>query len=543
VAAIEQVLSEALNAEAEQLYPATVSVRPVPTPVSVRRAMVAGVAAALLVVAAVGAVGLLRWTGGSPTPADESPAVATTMAGGSPLDVEFPVPGTGPIPPGSIEVPLAPMTSATPDELDWLEAVASSDRIVAVGEVDDRRIYALVGSDLLDANGSSDGLCLVTFVTGAEPDTACGDGPGLIFEVLDGSPDARAGTVGVVGGVEPGVTYVTLSIGGVTYAQRPNAGFVYLVRSAGPGDSVSWATFTADDRLLSGGSIATPDPAVTTTNAADQQPGVQAYACGSELPFEVDLPEDFSGPFDGASPDSIAAAENGQLVVHWTGRGGSVELRWPGDTAHLAGVTWGELPPDLSDNTIFLLEWTPIVDGVAQEPVVDAFGFLPSDEMEGPCDAVQLKVYTGGGAGEEVSAGFGPGSGDELGITVHPSLPRPRDLILIVDTLSVDEIPPVVACEGGAPNRPPNQTRSIEDGPSFATAREALQGILATPDAETWPKTGYFELILDNGSIVYGNPLDNLSANPLPDTGLVIAVTVQQTETGWTATGWETSGC
>jgi hypothetical protein len=114
---------------------------------------------------------------------------------------------------------------------------------------------------------------------------------------------------------------------------------------------------------------------------------------------------------------------------------------------------------------------------------------------------------------------------------------------VIVDTLSVDEIPPVVACEGGAPNRPPNQTRSIEDGPSFATAREALQGILATPDAETWPKTGYFELILDNGSIVYGNPLDNLSANPLPDTGLVIAITVQQTETGWTATGWETSGC
>lgn len=51
--------------------------------------------------------------------------------------------------------------------------------------------------------------------------------------------------------------------------------------------------------------------------------------CSSESPITLELPEDLEGPISGASPQSDEPLELGQSAVDWTGRGGSLEMRWP----------------------------------------------------------------------------------------------------------------------------------------------------------------------------------------------------------------------
>jgi len=77
----------------------------------------------------------------------------------------------------------------------------------------------------------------------------------------------------------------------------------------------------------------------------------------------------------------------------------------------------------------------------------------------------------------------------------------------------------------------------------FSTPVGALEGLLGGAAAETWPKTGYFELHEPDGSITYGNPIDDMSADPRPENGLVVSVSVVQQEDGWAVDSWSTSGC
>jgi hypothetical protein len=313
---------------------------------------------------------------------------------------------------------------------------------------------------------------------------------------------------------------------------------LYLTRTSPP----DGAPVAAPDETTTTGSLGTTTtsvpPTTTTTESA-------APACGTELPYQVTLPEDFIGPIAGPAPHAPHPAEDGQLAIHWLGRDGSVEIRWPADQEYLEGAVWGEPAYDRSqnpDSPMFIGPPVPDIDGVERPIVTDV---LPTEDMSGPCDGAQLVVYSpavDGGNAELLGAGFGA-EGQE-GLAIYPDLARPRDKVLIVETIATGTIPEVLACDGGpGVDFVPRKTGTTPNGPIFGTPEEAFQDLLDTDVAESWPNVGYFELVAPDGTLTYGNPLDDNSPDPRPDNGLVISVTVIEVEGGWTVTEWEASGC
>ncbi len=307
-----------------------------------------------------------------------------------------------------------------------------------------------------------------------------------------------------------------------------------LARSPGPAES-PLAPANAPS------TTATPD---TTTSSSASATAAAAYTCGPELPYTVALPEDFAGPASGASPHSPDPVESGQLVLHWTGRDGSVEIRWPTNAEFTDGAEWGANPVWSGPDSEFALFITPAPSNEGRSEKMMMFELLPTDLMSGLCDASQLVVY--GPAqldGARPRRGAGTGTNDDADLIIYPNLPRPRDTQLIMDTVEIDQAPPVVLCTGGEGAGPPNKKMNTPNGPIYDTPAEALEALLAADAAEFWPKTGFFELVASDGSIIYGNPLDDNSLNPRPKNGLVVAVSVIQVDSGWTVDGWETSGC
>lgn len=288
--------------------------------------------------------------------------------------------------------------------------------------------------------------------------------------------------------------------------------------------------------------------ATTTSVPATSSTAPAPPMCGGELPYPVTLPEDFTGPNAGPSPDATDPAEEGQLIVHWLGRDGSVEIRWPANGEYMEGAVWGGIesegtrPEPEGDWPMFIGPAFPDVDGVDRPTVASV---LPTAVMSGPCDASQLAIYSPNGDGRDsdlVGATFGPGGQEEL--VIYPGLARPRDQVLVVETIETDTIPQVFACDGGPEaDFVPTKSGTTPDSSVFATPEEALQDLLGTDTADTWPKVGYFELVSPDGTITYGNPYDDNSPDPRPDNGLVISVTVVEVEGGWTVIEWETSGC
>lgn len=288
-----------------------------------------------------------------------------------------------------------------------------------------------------------------------------------------------------------------------------------------------------------------PDATTTSAPATTTTTESTTSACGTELPYQVTLPEDFTGPIAGPSPHAPYPAEDGQLIVHWLGRDGSVEIRWPTNQEYLEDAVWGEPAYGGSRNPgspMFIGPPVPDVDGVERPFVADV---LPTEAMSGPCDGGQLAIYqpaANGGGTELLGAGFG--SGGQEGLVIYPDLARPRDKVLIVETIETDTIPEVRACDGGpGVDFVPRKAGTTPNSPVFGTPGEALQDLLDTAVAETWPKVGYFELVSPDGTVTYGNPHDDYSPDPRPENGLVISVTVVEVEGGWTVTEWETSGC
>lgn len=289
----------------------------------------------------------------------------------------------------------------------------------------------------------------------------------------------------------------------------------------------------------------TEAPDTTTTSVPTTSPTRPVPpACGSQLPYQVTLPEDFTGPIEGPSPHTPDPAEEGQLIVHWLGRDGSVEIRWPANEKYLENAVWGKPDhdsPRSPDSPMFIGPPVQDVDGVEHPFVTEV---LPTEAMSGPCDGGQLAIYRprDDEDSELARATFGTGSQD--GLIIYPGLARPRDKVLVVETIETDTIPKIRACDGGPEGEfVPKKTATTPDNSTFDTPEEALQDLLGTDVARTWPKVGYFKLVSSDGTITFGNPYDDNSPDPRPDNGLLISVTVVAVEDGWTVTEWETSGC
>lgn len=130
--------------------------------------------------------------------------------------------------------------------------------------------------------------------------------------------------------------------------------------------------------------------------------------CGSASPPDVNIPDRFSGPIDGPSPDSHRPVTADQLVRHWTSPTGSIELRWYADS-DATPPAYAEWMASLDDAGASIdPEPHPVADGVDDVLVTLGRSAAASERRYGqlvygtdagepgdPCTWVQVTVFDG----------------------------------------------------------------------------------------------------------------------------------------------------
>lgn len=287
------------------------------------------------------------------------------------------------------------------------------------------------------------------------------------------------------------------------------------------------------------GATSEPTTSLGDTAATTIAPA-PVYICNGELPVPVELPEDFDGPMSGASPQASEPLEDGQLALHWTGRDGSVEIRWPTDLTYRdADVE----PTGTPANVSFIVFGTggPEVFGDNPHGFPDSeLVSSESDWIANDCHVAQLTVFgPAGSTAASVEIVSGPESESSV-LRLAPTLARPGENQLVIGTQTVEVLPEVVACQGSSDETTLSDT--ISDPVAYPTPTEALEAYVETVDR--WPNGGYFEFLEPDGTITYGMPFEaDPMVAPTPDDGLVIAVSVVPVGDGWAVDAWESSGC
>ena len=109
---------------------------------------------------------------------------------------------------------------------------------------------------------------------------------------------------------------------------------------------------------------------------------------------------------------------------------------------------------------------------------------------------------------------------------------------LVVETRQVAEAPAeTVPCGGADDNGSPPNLDETAVGPAAPTPAEALDAYLATPEAATFYRSGYVEMITPDGTYVYGARFEGDPSQ------WVTLVTVERVQGGWAATRVSASGC
>ncbi|WP_088316115.1 hypothetical protein [Kineosporia sp. R_H_3] len=262
----------------------------------------------------------------------------------------------------------------------------------------------------------------------------------------------------------------------------------------------------------------TPAPSVSpSASAQDVTPVVTssdpvvAPLCGPRLPVPVYPPKGWTGPQPGPADDSTGSVLPGQLVVHWSGPGGAVELRWPAD------------PADTSPYDPMESMSTSTDDGRTQLS-------YPVPGAEPPC--AHLRVEWLGSVPEGFGAsvdGFTTPEDKAVVAVVTP----PEDLRLVSRTRQVATLPRhAIGCSGGdVPNR-----KSSKDGAPQPSAEQALTAFLDAAGDNGMNRNGWTRLDGPGSEVVFGVPFDG-------GAGWVQLVFVTEGPNGWVVTGWETSGC
>ena len=282
-------------------------------------------------------------------------------------------------------------------------------------------------------------------------------------------------------------------------------------------------------------------PATSTRDAAASTVApVPALTCGGELPVSVELPDDFDGPTGGASPQASEPLESGQYGIHWMGRQGTIEIRWPTDLAYRSADVE---PTGTPDNVLFIVFGTDGPDVFSDNP----HGFPDAEQvMSDPdlvandCHVAQLTVFGPAGSTDASVEIVGGPETESSVLRLAPTLPRLGENQLVVGSQTVDTVPAVVACEGSSAERTISDV--VPDPVVYGTPTEALKAFVETVDS--WPNVGYFEFLEPDGTITYGKPFaPDLMVAPTPDDGFVVAVSVVPVGDGWAVDAWESSGC
>lgn len=287
------------------------------------------------------------------------------------------------------------------------------------------------------------------------------------------------------------------------------------------------------------GATSEPGTSVADTSATTIAPA-PVYVCNGELPVDVELPDDFAGPKSGASPQASQPLEDGQLGRHWTGRDGSVEIRWPTDLEYREKNV---KPTGTPENVSFIVFHSDGAEVFADNPhgFPDSEPGAPdSDWVANDCHIAQLTVFGPEGSTDASFLTVGGPESQSSVVRLAPTLPRPGENQLVVETRTVEILPEVIACQG--PSDEPTRSDTVAEPVAFPTPVEALQAYVESVDH--WPNTGYFEFVETDGTITYAKPFEpDPMVAPSPDDGLVIAVSVVPMGDGWAVDGWESSGC
>lgn len=290
--------------------------------------------------------------------------------------------------------------------------------------------------------------------------------------------------------------------------------------------ALALAVATGDDE--SGVTTAsTGEPSATPpVQGSDPAP----LTCGTDIPATIEVPGAVGGPVPGPSPSATDSVDPGQLVVHWTRPGATVEVRWPasdppvydldaptssGGASATRSATEVEIFAQGSDPA----DPPPSVRPTA-DVIIDISGRVPPSDA---CSTLDVRIN----ADSIVRTGIN---------LAH--LDQSVDLTALITAKHAVDAPPDAPVECNAPagmDVPPNRSGS---GPYQAqpSPAEALAQFLATPDGASLSTGGYTELVEADGTITYAVPLE-------AGAGYVMLISVVPSDEGWVVETWQASGC
>ena len=258
----------------------------------------------------------------------------------------------------------------------------------------------------------------------------------------------------------------------------------------------------------------------TTMTAATTAAAPQA-TCGTQPPGELWAPAGYTGPQPGPASEADAQPTVGQLVAHWSGASGSIEVRWPPDPTL----------PDLG----FRRPLTVMTDGPPRISSGAGFGPRPATGSTSRHDT----IYVVEGAVPEEACRF-------LQITVLDSDPTRLDATVewlrrspfrptepLVAARQTADAPPLIGrCRAPAGVTAPPNKQSSGDGATFNSPDSALEHLVEVH--RTVLLRGYVQFKLPDGTFAYGAEVSGQ---------WVTVVYVAPTTGGWTVTRYETTGC
>jgi hypothetical protein len=236
-------------------------------------------------------------------------------------------------------------------------------------------------------------------------------------------------------------------------------------------------------------------------------------------------PAGYRGPLPGPARGAPAPDLPGQLVAHWTGPAGDVEVRWPADarTAHdTTPVDPREEPLSVSD------------PGPGGFPVSGSL--LLKGEKPG-CRAMLLTIYRAlpPGLAERLGA---DASGNPRFDALNSLITDPASPLVLPGVTHVAAAPAHLLACTGAPA--PRQSGRVVGGAATDDPRTALRAFLEPAGHATPPVRagrGYLELIEASGRITFAKPFAG------PGKSYVAVVRMARRGGGWVVDRWEVTGC
>lgn len=260
-------------------------------------------------------------------------------------------------------------------------------------------------------------------------------------------------------------------------------------------------------------------------SAAGSATGETTPWCGTGVPVPVYAPSRYNGPLPGPARGAPAPDLPGQLVAHWTGSAGDVEVRWPAD----AEAARDTRPVDEQETPFTITKGGP---GGARMT-----GVLRLRDAKAGCRAMRWAIY--GSVPPGLAARMGADATGDADVDAMAALITDPETPLVRPGVTRVTAAPahVLACQGATP---PRRSGRVGRAVPKADPRVALKAFLEPADHSTPPVRagrGYRQLIDRSGRITFGKPFEG------PGSAYVALVRMTRRGGGWVVDRWEISGC